>query len=549
MIRLHTQITIGLILLSLVLLQACESVATKTVSKVVNVHDLYVVDCLLPGQVRRLGNMSYLSPRRPIKTTAVDCQVRGGEYVHYDRADYRSALKVWLIKAEQGDAEAQTYVGEIFEKGLGKTSDFVTAKHWYEKAAQQGYVRAQINLAYLYEKGLGVNKNTSKALAWYRKASGLKDNLMYESDVQQALEELKTTLNKKLLQADNQTKVLQKQIAHLQKQHPLLVTNSKHVDDQEIQLIQAQQEINTLKQLYQRVDKERSELQQEINQLPKVTHDNTETTATQLHTQLKKMDTVITNDINFGRYFALIIANQDYHYLENLHSPHRDASRLQQVLEQHYGFSTVLLADANEKQILNTLNDLYQNIKPEDNLLIYYTGHGHLTQNSSQTRQRGYWLPVDAQQDRLTHWISNAVINDHLDRLKARAILVIADSCYAGNMTSQESPFLLGSTTKNLTKDSIDIGLKRRARLVIASGSVKPILTDSNTQHSLFAKSLIDILQNNQNILRDSMLFAQINTYMQQRKTAQNSQTPEIRPIRAAGHAGGDFYFVPFVPK
>ena len=49
--------------------------------------DPVVVDCLLPGQVRKLGGqMTYLTPRRPIKTSAVDCEIRGGEYVAFDRA-------------------------------------------------------------------------------------------------------------------------------------------------------------------------------------------------------------------------------------------------------------------------------------------------------------------------------------------------------------------------------------------------------------------------------------------------------------------------------
>lgn len=66
---------------------------------------------------------NYLTARRPIKTTAGDCEIRGGEYVAYDRANYASALKVWLPQAQQGDAEAQVIVGEIYEKGLGGLAD------------------------------------------------------------------------------------------------------------------------------------------------------------------------------------------------------------------------------------------------------------------------------------------------------------------------------------------------------------------------------------------------------------------------------------------
>jgi predicted nucleic acid-binding Zn-ribbon protein len=138
--------------------------------------DFVVVDCLLPGQVRRLGaQATFLTARRPIKTSARDCEIRGGEYVSYDRANYATALQVWLPRAKDGDANAQTYVGEIFEKGLGLPPDHAAAAEWYRRAAQSGYSRAAINLGHLYEQGLGVPKDPREALTWYRRAAGLGD--------------------------------------------------------------------------------------------------------------------------------------------------------------------------------------------------------------------------------------------------------------------------------------------------------------------------------------------------------------------------------------
>lgn len=139
-----------------------------------DVNKLSVVDCLLPGQLRKLGSQAtYLSGRRPIRTTQADCEVRGGEYVAYDRANYASALKVWLSKAEEGDATAQLYVGQIYEKGLGQAPDYKAAANWYRKAAAQGNAQAQVNLGALYEKGLGVAQSSATAAEWYGKASGL----------------------------------------------------------------------------------------------------------------------------------------------------------------------------------------------------------------------------------------------------------------------------------------------------------------------------------------------------------------------------------------
>ena len=70
-------------------------------------EEFFIVDCLLPGQLRQLGgNFTYLTQRRPIKTAQSDCEIRGGEYVAYDRADYSSALRIWLPLAQTGDAAA-----------------------------------------------------------------------------------------------------------------------------------------------------------------------------------------------------------------------------------------------------------------------------------------------------------------------------------------------------------------------------------------------------------------------------------------------------------
>ena len=148
---------------------------------------LLIVDCLLPGQVRKLGNsLTYLSPRRPAKITADDCEIRGGEYVAYDRANYATALQVWLAEAEGGDPKAQTYVGEIYERGLGRVADPALAVGWYQKAATQGYARAQINLGSLYERGLGTAQDKAKALNLYRAASGLsEDPLAFSSEIAQ----------------------------------------------------------------------------------------------------------------------------------------------------------------------------------------------------------------------------------------------------------------------------------------------------------------------------------------------------------------------------
>lgn len=148
--------------------------------------DLVLVDCLLPGQVRQLGGrMSYLAPRRRVKTTQSDCGIRGGEFVRFDRSDYRHALQTLLPQARAGDAVAQTYVGEIYEQGLGLSGpDYAAAARWYRQAAERGHRPAQTSLGSLYERGLGVAQNRAAALDWYRRAIGLsEDRVIFASEL------------------------------------------------------------------------------------------------------------------------------------------------------------------------------------------------------------------------------------------------------------------------------------------------------------------------------------------------------------------------------
>lgn len=145
-----------------------------------------IVDCLLPGQIRQLGaQVTYVTERRPVRTTKEDCMIRGGEYVAADRADYRSALNVWLAEAQKGSAEAQYYAATIYEKGHGAKPNYQEAAAWYRKAAEQGDKRATISLGRLYEQGLGVDKNPAEAFKWFATASGLTETALSKLSTRQ----------------------------------------------------------------------------------------------------------------------------------------------------------------------------------------------------------------------------------------------------------------------------------------------------------------------------------------------------------------------------
>ena len=79
-------------------------------------------------------------------------------------------LTPWLLAAEDGDKEAQYFLGNCYFYGeyvcLGKNRE--RALFWYRKAAEQGYAEAQNKLAqcYIYDES-----TEEQAIYWYRKAA------------------------------------------------------------------------------------------------------------------------------------------------------------------------------------------------------------------------------------------------------------------------------------------------------------------------------------------------------------------------------------------
>jgi hypothetical protein len=500
-------------------------------------EDLEIVDCLLPGQVRQLGNQTYLTARRPTHTTASDCRIRGGEYVAYDRADLKTALGVWMQAAQSGDPEAQTNVAEIYERGLGGPPNYESAAQWYQKAADQKYSRALFNLGTLYEQGLGVEQDKLKALNLYRQAWGLpEDSLMYQSAAREEQEALRSQLEQALAEKDSRLKLLEQQLDTLQKQR-----ESAPAARPQPAAGDSSGEVEALKKWIAQLEAERTASRKQLASLPQL---RTPAATKALPTIDSQAEMRSVGSLNFGRYYALVIGNQNYQIIESLKTPLSDADRAAKVLRDKYGFTVQVLDDANDVAMLKALNDLNEVLKSDDNLLIYYAGHGARLQSAFDTA--GYWLPVNSEAPpKDTFWVPNEQITAHLARLPAKRILVVADSCYAGLLSTDPSYLFVGNGG-GYTKDYIAYKLPKRSRLLISSGGDQPVLDTGGGANSVFAQAFIGELETNQGILAAPELFTRISKRVEAAAT-QNKfiEKPEFKSIKGAGHEVGDFFFVP----
>jgi hypothetical protein len=486
--------------------------------------------------VRQLGTRTYLTQRRPIRTTASDCRIRGGEYVAYDRADYKSALNVWMPSAEAGDTEAQVNVGEIFERGLGTEPNYEAAIIWYTRAAEKGNTRAQFNLGTLYEQGLGVPRDPVAALNWYRRAWGIaEDDVVFASAARREQEALRAELEEQLSEKNEQLDLLKRQLQDAEKKLSSSADASK----------QAQREAGTLKSLIAQLEEQQRAQREKLAALPKTREPLAPPTPQAIEPQ-PVAPVKAAAGVDLGRYYALLIANQRYDALEDLDSPANDVARAREILEKKYGFTVFTITDGDNTAVMRAINDLNQIVEDNDNLLIFYAGHG--ARLSTGQNEIGYWLPANAEAPpRDTFWVPNEFVTGHLARIQAKRVLIVVDSCYAGLLSTEPSFLLLGNNTARYSDpEFIRFKMSKKSRLLLTSGGDAPVLDGGEDHHSVFARAFLDALAENSGILAAPDLFLRVRDRVSEAAARLAfEQRPELKTIKAAGHEVGDFFFVP----
>ncbi|WP_129774685.1 caspase family protein [Peristeroidobacter soli] len=243
-----------------------------------------------------------------------------------------------------------------------------------------------------------------------------------------------------------------------------------------------------------------------------------------------------------GNYHAIVIGNSLYHYMESLDTPANDAKEIAQLLKERYGFQVQLLLDATREQIMVALHDAKRTLTPQDNLLIYYAGHGDVDATSG----RAFWLGVEADRDTHAGWLEADHIRAKIKEMNAKHVLLVADSCFSGAITHPKTTTI----GRGLNETRLRVQWNRRARMVLTSGEVTPVADSSGDgNHSVFARYFIQVLRQNDNVMSGEMLSHELSGRMlaQPVQVGQNGQRqrPTYSTLQDANHDIGDFFFVP----
>ncbi len=236
----------------------------------------------------------------------------------------------------------------------------------------------------------------------------------------------------------------------------------------------------------------------------------------------------------FGRYRALVIGIDDYQNITPLETAVHDASAVHAVLQRKYGFDSELVTNPDRYTLIRKLDALRASLEPDDNLVLYFAGHGILDRETDE----GYWLPVDAERDSQANWVPVSTVTRTLRAMAAKHVLVIADSCYSGTLTRDASVRLQtgGDRMEELRRLS-----GKRARKALTSGGLEPVVDGGRGGHSVFTGTLIDVLRETTEPLDGYTLFTEL-----RRDVIVNAdQTPNYGDIRLSGDEGGDFILIP----
>ena len=230
-----------------------------------------------------------------------------------------------------------------------------------------------------------------------------------------------------------------------------------------------------------------------------------------------------------GVSYALLIGNSEYQHWRDLDTPRFDVESVGTTLQGIYNFNIrKVMVDSSHDDMLKALNELRDQVKPDDSLLIYYSGHGVLHKG------KGYWVPADGYLDDPAKWIPNVDINRALRRIPARHVIVVADSCYSGTLAQE----------KIVLREDKDASLRSRTAMSAGSGDevvLEPVLAEGEKDNSVFAKKFIKVLEENHATMKGGNdIFQQVKSLLKL-----YPQHPQYGALAEVGHEiGGDFYFI-----
>ncbi len=230
-----------------------------------------------------------------------------------------------------------------------------------------------------------------------------------------------------------------------------------------------------------------------------------------------------------GKTFLLSIGIDAYTDYPKLSNAKKDAVDVRNVLVTQYKINneqakSLTDGQANSKNILDALNTYVEELTESDQLIIYYSGHGHYNKQLDE----GYWIPVDAQKGKELDFLPNTTLVKYLKAIPAKHIFLVVDACFSGSLMSSGTRGYLENVTQF------------KSRWALTSGRYEVVSDGIEGKNSPFAEYFMKYLKENK---QSKFAVSELVNYVKQAVSNNAEQTPWGNAIRNAGDEGGEFVF------
>ena len=251
---------------------------------------------------------------------------------------------------------------------------------------------------------------------------------------------------------------------------------------------------------------------------------------------LKGLNVSKSKEMVIGKYYALIIGIDKYKGIwPPLKNAVNDAKAMETALAKYKfdAFHTLYNEQATRDKIINEFEWLMTNAKEQDNVFIYYSGHGEFKQEMN----KGYWIPSDAESASTSKYVSNNDIQTFLTGIKSKHTLLVSDACFSGDIFRGNTISVPFEESEKYYKEVHS----RASRQAMTSGGIEPVMDGGKDGHSIFAYYFLKTLNENSGKYFDaSQLFEKIKIPV----INNSDQSPKLSPVKGTGDEGGQFIFI-----
>ncbi len=256
-----------------------------------------------------------------------------------------------------------------------------------------------------------------------------------------------------------------------------------------------------------------------------------------------------------GKRYALVVGTDNYSGAgwQKLNNPVYDATSVADELKQDYGFEVNLLKDPSMDTVYNSIRDYYQKLQTNDELIIYFAGHGDFDEDLLDD---GFIVCADSKaivQDPIRNtYIQYSKIKRMINKIPAKEILVILDICHGGTF---DEDILGAKGRENTGSANVNMNVMQflkeksqyKTRRFLSSVGNESAFDGRAGRHSPFANLLLQVLRTKGSGTNGILTLSNVYSVLE---TASYNETTSLKISPHAARFGdddalGEFVLIP----